>query len=117
MKGRKVRKLKVFMAMLAMVLMAASPVMAQSVEFVEDGVLIIVEGTGSLEEAPITGLFAVPEFGAGAVAGGDALFIANPDFGAFGTTGGASVGAAQTGDVFLQSGALCFDTTDMDLCP
>ncbi len=115
------RKLKVFAAMLAIVLMAASPAMAQSVEFVEDGVLIIAEGTGSLEEAPITGLFAVPEFGAGAIAGGDALLIANPDFGAFGTTGGASAAGSTMGEVFLQSGALCFNTFDPDeqifVCP
>ena len=111
------RKLQLLVAMLAMVLMAASPTMAQPIEFVEDGVLIIAEGTGSLEEAPITGLFAVPEFGAGAIAGGDALLIADPNFGAFTTTGGASAGGTQTGDVFLQSGSLCFDTTDLDLCP
>ena len=104
--------------MLAIVLMAASPAMAQpSVEFVEDGVLIIAQGTGSLEEAPITGLYAVPEFGAGAVAGGDAFLEADPSLGTFMTTGGATAAGTTMGEVFLQSGSLCFDTTDMDLCP
>ena len=98
--------------MLAIVLMAASPAMAQSVEFVEDGVLIIVEGTGSLEEAPITGLFAVPEFGAGAVAGGDAFTIADPALGVFTTTGGSTAAGSTEGEVFLQSGSLCFNTFD-----
>ncbi len=111
------RKLKVFVAMLAIVLMTASPAMAQSVEFIEGGVLIVAEGTGSLEEAPITGLFAVPGLGAGAIAGGDALVIADPNFGVFTTAGGSSAAGSTTGEVFLQSGSLCFDTTDMDLCP
>jgi hypothetical protein len=105
-------KLKVFVAMLAIVLMAASPAMAQSVEFVEDGVLIIAEGTGSLEEAPITGLFAVPEFGAGAVAGGDAGLFADPTFGGGAFVGGSAAVGSTMGEVFLQSGSLCFNTFD-----
>ena len=111
------RKLQLLVAMLAMVLVVASPAVAQPIEFVEGGVLIVAEGTGSLEEAPITGLFAVPEFGAGAIAGGDALLIADPNFGAFTTTGGTSAAGSTMGDVFLQSGAVCFDTTNMGLCP
>ena len=105
------RKLKVFVAMLAIVLMAASPAMAQSVEFVEDGVLIIVEGTGSLEEAPITGLFAVPEFGAGAVAGGN-TFLRAASFGGGAFAGGSTAVGSTEGEVFLQSGSLCFNTFD-----
>lgn len=111
------RKLKVVVAMLAIVLMAASPAMAQpSVEFVKGGVLIIGEGTGSLEEQPITGLFAIPEFGVGAVSR-DAGVFANPNFGAGAFVGGSTAIGSTAGDVFLQSGSLCFDTTDMDLCP
>ena len=103
--------------MLAIVLMAASPAMAQSVEFVEDGVFIIAEVTGSLEEAPITGLFAIPELGAAAIAGGDAEIFADPSFGGGAGVGGSTAIGSTMGDVFLESGSLCFDTTDLDLCP
>ena len=91
--------------MLAIVLMAASPAMAQSVEFVEDGVLI-------LDEASITGLFAVPEFGAGAIAGGDANLFAEPNFGGGAFVGGSAAAGSTMGEVFLQSGSLCFNTFD-----
>lgn len=104
-------------AMLAMVLMAASPAVAQPIEFVEDGVLIIAEGTGSLEEAPITGLFAIPDFGAAAIAGGDAQVFADPNFGGGAFVGGSAAIGSTMGDVFLESGSLCFDTTDLNLCP
>ena len=106
-----------FVAMLAIVLMAASPAMAQSVELVEDGVLIITEGTGSLEEAPITGHFAIPEFGAAAIAGGDTELFADPSFGGGAGVGGSTAIGSTMGDVFLESGSLCFDTIDLDLCP
>ncbi len=111
------RKLQLLVAVLAMVLLAASPAVAQPIEFVEGGVLIIAEGTGSLEEAPITGLFAVPEFGAAAIAGGDALVSADPTFGGGAFVDGSTAIGGTAGDVFLQSGSLCFDTTDFDLCP
>ena len=113
------RKLKVFVAMLAMMLLVASPAMAQQIEFLEGGVLVVTEGEGSLEEPPVTGVAAVPSFGGfgGAVAGGDTLSSSSP-FGAFTTTANETVNAAgiET-DVFVQAGSQCIDTTGFGFCP
>lgn len=102
--------------MLAMVLVVASPAAAQQIEFVEGGVLVVVEGTGSLEEAPVTGVFGVP-VAAGAVAGGGALSVADSAFGAFTTVGASTNAAGIQTDAFVQAGSNCIDTTGFGLCP
>lgn len=112
------RKLQLLVAMLAMVLLAASPAMAQPIEFVEGGVLVVVEGTGSLEEPPITGVFAVPDLGGGTVAGGGTFATALPEFGAFADVDETTFAAiAPEFGTVVQAGELCIDTTDLGFCP
>ena len=113
------RKLKVFMAMFAMVLLAASPAVAQQIEFVDGGVLVAVEGTATLEEPPITGAAAIPGLFAGAIAGGDAFAVADQEFGgAFAGAGETTfAGAAPEFGIVVQAGDICIDTTDEDFCP
>lgn len=85
------RRLKLFVAMLAMVLMVASPAAAQTIEFFgEDGVFILTGGAA--------GVVAEPDFGLGftraSFAGGD-----------------PQLGAAAFG------GGVCVDTTNLGVCP
>jgi hypothetical protein len=112
------RKLKVLVAVLAMVLLTASPAMAQPIEFVDGGVLVIVEGTGNLQQAPITGVFAVPDLGAGTVAGGNTFATGFPEFGAFSEAGQSTfAGGIQGLGPAVQADDLCLDTTGLGVCP
>lgn len=106
-----------FVAMLAMLLMVAAPALAQPIEFIEGGVLVTVQGTGSLEEAPVTGVVGVPSFG-GAVAGEDTLSTGDSLFvGGFATASGTVNAFGGQEGVVVQAGSQCIDTTDFGLCP
>ena len=112
------RKLKVFVAMLAMVLLTASPAMAQQIEFVDGGVLVAVEGTATLEEPPITGAGVIPGLFAAGVAGGDTFgFVDLQSGGAFAGAGETTFAGAAPEGIAVQAGDICIDTTDFGLCP
>lgn len=106
-----------FVATIAMVLMAAGPAVAQPIEFVGDAVFVTVEGVSGVEQIPVTGVYGDPNFGGGAIAGGSALSLADPVFGAFSTASFTTNAAFLPEGLFVQAGTQCIDTTDFGLCP
>ncbi len=115
------RKLKVLVFVFAMVLMTASPATAQTIEaptieFVDAGVVVVVEETIDPEESPITGAVALPEL-ASTFAGGDAHSFAAPGYGAVSEVDETPLAdASPEFGIVVAADDLCIDPTDEDLC-
>lgn len=88
-KGIEMKKVTLLAAMLAMLLITASPAVAQTIDFAGEDVFVET--------------------------GGAATF-ANPNIGGAGFTTGAIAGASPQFGYFVAAGGICINTTPFDIC-